>query len=130
MKNILLIILMLIEWSCASYTCKEYPTGRCQSVSSVYENSKKPNFLSQNESENEVKNQEAIKSKTTKVEKNQNQNLNSPLTAINFELVGKPIIKNPKVLRILINHWEDEDKDLNIGGHIYLRVEEAKWEIQ
>lgn len=113
-KIIFLFFLIFNLTGCAgSYTCNTYPTGKCQSVSKVYEKNKNKNYENRSDGEKEI---QTGKMKTSK-------------EVIQSTLLGSPILKEPKVLRVLLNYWEDDDKDLNMGGYIFVKVRDAEWEL-
>jgi hypothetical protein len=102
-------LLLLFLSNCATtYSCKTETAGKCQSISEVYDNLNKKSVL-------EVKNENTPN--------DQQINFKQPLE-------GSPILKEPKVLRVLLNYWEDEEKDLNLGGYVFVKVREAEWVIK
>ena len=48
---------------------------------------------------------------------------------LNYISPGDAILTAPKELRVLVTPWEDEDRDLNAGGYIYIRLGEPEWRI-
>jgi len=113
MKSLILfLILSAVFTGCSStYTCQKYPTGGCKTVSAVYKESNGANETNEN-------NQEEAK---TSVSVNKN--------AITNPLPNSPLLGTPEVLRVFINHWEDEEGDLHVGGHIFVKMKDAKWNI-
>jgi hypothetical protein len=106
------LLLLLTMVGCAgSYTCKEYPSGKCQSVSNVYDKTNKPSLP------------ESFPDSPRKPFNH------SESGVMSTTLLGAPILKEPKVLRVLMNYWVDEDQDLNLGGYLFLKLGEAEWHI-
>jgi hypothetical protein len=103
--RILLLMALVAFTSCAtSYSCKTDNLGKCQSVSEVFEHVK-----------NGEKRSESVEVRGKEV-------MDTPL-------LGMPVLKEPVVLRVLLNHWEDEDQDLVMGGYIFIKVRDAAWSI-
>ena len=101
--------------SSTQYSCGESPqSGQCQSLSSVY-----------NRTDGELYDYRNSKSKTDML------NFSSEHKhTVNFEHEGKtPLLSKPRVLRIFFNPFEDSDKDLNLGGYVYIRLSESEWQI-
>lgn len=112
--NILFILVLTLLGGCASYTCNEYPSGRCQSVSEVYEKTNR-------------RGGQATKTEIDKI--NSREEIKKGNEAIHTPLLGNPILKEPIVLRVLLNSWEDEDQDFIMGGYIFVKVKDAQWRI-
>lgn len=111
--RILIIVglLTLFLSSCATtYSCKTQTAGKCQSISEVYANVNKEG------DDNNLKSDDSSLKSVGKI-------LTQPLE-------GKAVLKEPKVIRVLLNYFEDEERDLNLGGYIFVKVEDAKWAIQ
>lgn len=108
MKLFYIILSVLFLQSCAtSYRCGEFPEGKCQNLSDVYRSSDKE--FSEDFTE--------IKASST-------------LNQILPPEEGLPIISQPKVLRVLFNKWIDKEGDLRLGGHMFIKIEDSKWQIQ
>lgn len=108
------MLLVNLGGCAGSYTCNEYPTGRCQSVSEVYDKTNKKRLGDSPKP-------------TEKLDLNQNSKKGDAV--LNSSLLGSPILKEPIVMRVLLNYWEDEDQDLNMGGYIFVKVKDSEWEI-
>lgn len=114
--RILIIVglLTLFLSSCATtYSCKTQTAGKCQSISEVYANVNKEDHSNDNNSN---------------IDSNKMENSGAQILAQPLE--GKAVLKEPKVIRVLLNYFEDEERDLNLGGYIFVKVEDAKWAIQ
>lgn len=111
MKKLFFVFLTLILTSCASseYSCSEFSIGGCTSISEVYKESGKEGYGAKKKKNN------------VQFKKEANSLKNS-----NEEGV---LLSAPKVIRIYMNKWEDQDGDLHIGGHIYLKIEGSVWKI-
>jgi len=116
MKSLILFLLLSAVLSACSstYTCQKYPTGGCKTVSAVY---KESNGATDTTDTNDNSQEES----KTSVSVNKN--------AISNPLPNSPLLGTPEVLRVFINHWEDEEGDLHVGGHIFVKIKDAKWNI-
>jgi hypothetical protein len=108
MRILMSIFLFSLVGCATSYTCQDYPTGKCQTVSKVYKRSKHP-----------LKGKKEVKVKQS----------NKGNKVIVNKLEGNPLLLKPKVIRIYINHWEDKEGDLHVGGYIFVKVKGAEWNI-
>ncbi|MDT1914065.1 TraV family lipoprotein, partial [Acinetobacter baumannii] len=43
--------------------------------------------------------------------------------------VGEPILTPPKTMRIFYTPFKDEQGDLNVGGYVYVQLNDAEWVI-
>ena len=43
---------------------------------------------------------------------------------------GLPLRTAPRVLRLWIKPWEDADGDLHDQGHVYLQIDDGRWQLQ
>lgn len=112
LKAICLVFTAILFQSCATtYKCGEFPEGKCQNVSDVYRKSlndhsaSDDNFSNLNSTKNISMSDDQLKD-------------------------GHPILSRPRVLRVLFNKWMDKDGDLNLGGYMFLKIEDSKWQIQ
>lgn len=48
-------------------------------------------------------------------------------TALAVPSAGDALLSRPRVVRVLILPWEDEDGDLHAGGYLYLRLDRGAW---
>lgn len=114
MKNFIFIICLLFLSSCATtYSCNTKTAGKCQSISEVYDNVDKDS--GHNSPSTEI-------AKENDLDSFKRFKLKEPLE-------GKAVLSEPQVLRVLLNYWEDEEKDLNLGGYVFVKVREAEWQI-
>lgn len=105
MNRLLVMILgLMFAVSCAStYQCQDFPAGKCQSVGEVYR-------------------QQQHASEQAPLMANVADVSQSPLE-------DRPLLQKPQVLRILVNNWIDEDRDLHVGGFIYVKLNDLQWEL-
>jgi type IV conjugative transfer system lipoprotein TraV len=124
MKKFSLICAILMLTGCAqNYTCGQFPSSGCQSVSTVYEKT--------NDGFHDYRKtlfDEKSEKKTVEKQKNsRNRRTGRTHQTLNYVTPGDPILAKPTVMRVLINAWVDQDKDLNSGGFIYLRLKDSEW---
>ncbi|MEJ3634468.1 TraV family lipoprotein, partial [Vibrio vulnificus] len=70
---------------------------------------------------------EEKKSKSGRKEENVAVNVGQAHRTLNYSTPGDPILTKPVTLRILFNSWQDNDKDLNAGGFVYIRLRDSEW---
>ncbi len=114
-KIILLFMFILTGCASSSFTCGEYPSGKCKSVSTVYK-----------ETQNDWVDYRKTNVTQKKNSKDFKLNLSKP-TPLSVPLAGKPLLSKPKILRILVTQWIDEDNDFNGGGYLYVKVRDSEW---
>lgn len=51
-------------------------------------------------------------------------------TALAVPLSGEALLSRPRVVRVLVLPWEDEDGDLHAGGYLYLRLDRGAWTLK
>ena len=118
-------VLLLGMVGCAdNFSCQAYPRNGCRPISAV--NANVDGGLADYRAELYAdENASASDSKAT------DASVAVPIAtanrALNYSHPGDPILSKPLVLRILVTSWEDEDKDLNAGGYIYVRVRDSEW---
>ena len=110
MKTLIIITGILLTGCASTYTCQDYPTGQCQTLSKVYKNSKKKESLMTKGEDEEI-------------------SISKNTIAIENPTIARPLLSRPKTLRIFVNHWEDEDGDLHVGGYIYVRFKDSLWKM-
>ena len=118
MKQLIMVavnVFLLILGGCATtYSCNTRTAGKCQTISDVYKH------VDKNPDESPERTQKELS--TEYGPKNGGERFKEPLA-------GKPILREPKVLRVLLNYWEDEEKDLNLGGYVFVKVRDVEWEL-
>lgn len=53
-----------------------------------------------------------------------------PAAALAVPSSGDALLSRPRVVRVLVLPWEDEDGDLNAGGYLYLRLDRGAWTLK
>lgn len=114
MKSLLLSIVALLALSaCASaprYACGvPNKTGDCRTVSKVFDDS--------------------LATAATPAIAAEPAPTLSP-TALAAPLSGEALLSRPRVVRVLVLPWEDEDGDLHAGGYLYLRLDRGAWTLK
>ncbi|MBF0315142.1 MAG: hypothetical protein HQK50_17480 [Oligoflexia bacterium] len=113
MRSFIILVMIIAMSGCATtYSCKTKSAGKCQSISEVYDNVNKDDS-DQEEKDEKEKNREWMRERRLK----------GPIE-------GNAILREPKVLRVLLSHFEDEEKDLNLGGYVFVKIRDSEWEIQ
>lgn len=51
------------------------------------------------------------------------------VTASVIQTAAKPVLAEPRVMRILVNAWEDEKGSLHMPGTIFTEVEHSRWSV-
>ena len=139
MRNgIWFILLTLMLTGCsAKYGCGLFPRTGCRPVSHVYSETNgelydyRKSYIPEDVSGNGV----AVDSgdglgggsssgKTSKTPK-----ISASGKTLSYISPGDAILTAPKELRVLVTPWEDDDRDLNAGGYIYIRLGEPEWRI-
>jgi len=108
-----LLLLILLSGCSTGYSCNTKTAGKCQSVSDVYKNVDKDGSVEEEKSE--VASISGVSS--------------GSINKLKEPIEGQAILSQPIVLRVLLNYWEDEDKDLNLGGYIFVKVRDAQWQM-
>lgn len=139
MKNLFLATLtgvVCLTSGCATqFTCGAFPEAGCQPVSDVYE---KSNDGFHDYRKDLFKKEKGTKSSSTKAkwagddkgptkEEKPYVRVGQAHQTLNYVSPGDVILTKPVTMRILINSWEDEAKDLNAGGFVYVRLRDAEW---
>ncbi len=138
----IIIIAAFILTACAPrYACKKtMPGKKCASLSEVYAEEV---LGVEGTKEDEVelkKNADAASSRTniengsTKkfplaVKQTSSEKIVNPVDIVEeMDYEEKyPILKPPKIIRIWISPWVDNNGDLNMGGYIYTEIQDKKW---
>ncbi|MFO1388301.1 TraV family lipoprotein [Cellvibrio sp.] len=131
MKIIPITLLLALLMSCSSnYSCGMFPHTGCKPVSRVYaENSKGLNDYRGSLTESNNKSDHGLDSKASAESKEININI-APVNSI-LEPVrsGTPLLSKPLIMRVYLTPWEDNDRDLNMGSFVYVRVRDAEWQL-
>ena len=126
MRNVVILILVAgFLGGCTKFSCGQFPQSGCQPVSHVYDRTNE-GFYDYRSTLNK------------KEEKSRNKGhrdhyfddrieVGDAHKAINHANPGDPILTKPVVMRVLFAPWEDNQKDLNIGGYVYLKIRDAEW---
>ena len=123
-KKLFLITGLAALQSCATdYSCTEdnYSSG-CKSVKAVYSKTgKKFHDTRLNEYNHKIADKQDFDQRELSIE------VSSVAKKSVSTITGKPILTRPKIMRILFNHWEDSERDLNAGGYVYIRLTDSEW---
>lgn len=110
---------LLLLAGCASpHSCGQFPQSGCQPVSSVNERTN-GEIYDYRKDFNNVKKSKS--SDVIEIKVGQSPN------ALNYAAPGDVILTKPLVLRVLVNVWEDQEKNLHGGGYVFVRVKESEW---
>lgn len=109
-SRLLFIVATLALTACASaprYACGvPNKTGGCRTVSKVFDDS--------------------VAMTATPATAAQPSPIPAP-AALAVPSSGDPLLSRPRVVRVLVLPWEDEDGDLHAGGYLYLRLDRGAW---
>ncbi len=111
MKAIIILGLLILSSCASTYTCQYNKAGRCETVSAIYDKSKHESSLKQSP------------------QTDQASEVKGPQSSVINPADKSPLLSKPKVLRLYMNHWEDEEGDLHVGGYMYIKVKDSSWEI-
>lgn len=122
-KALLMVLGFSVLAGCAtdSYTCGQFPESGCQPVSVVYKRTNDGFHDYRHDLYDEQK-REAKGGVDIRV--------GQAHKTMNYVSAGDPVLTKPVVLRILMDSYEDEQKDLIGGGFVYVRLRDAEWVIQ
>ena len=123
---LILISLLMLNGCAATYTCGQFPSSGCQSVSTVYEKTN-DGFHDYRKTLFDEENKKKVEKKKQK--NGQKLHVGKTHQTLNYATPGDPILTKPAVMRVLFNAWVDQEKDLNAGGFIYLRLRDSEWVI-
>lgn len=118
--SILTVLILLVSGCATNYTCSGVPDTPCRSISGVYNNTSGgvTDYRSEKEG-GEENNSEDSQSASI--------NISTSNNVLNYIDAGDHILTEPRILRGLIFPYEDESKDLIIGGYLYMRISEPQW---
>lgn len=120
-RGILGLILLALAGCNTNYSCGQFPQTGCQPISAVNEAVSgevydyRKDFYKKKEREN------------GDGQRNVAVNISAVPNALNYASPGDVILTKPLVLRVLIDSWEDENKNLHAGGYVFVRVKESEW---
>jgi len=138
-KNFLVVLLISMVSGCATnYSCSGYPDMPCASISGVYDRTKDGvtdyrATTGNSESKNSSSRKGISRGRHGGATHNHSSHENNVIqvakseTVLNYVAPGDPILSEPRILRGLFFPWVDDDKDLQAGGYVYLRISEPKW---
>jgi type IV conjugative transfer system lipoprotein TraV len=126
MKRAMGVAILLIGLAgCAdNFSCQAYPRNGCRPISAV--NANVDGGLTDYRA-GLYANENAESTSSESTEADSAVPVAQANRALNYAHPGDPVLSKPQVLRILVSSWEDEDKDLNAGGYIYVRVRDSEW---
>lgn len=131
-KHVCLIPLASLMIGCTTgyekdFSCSAFPSMGCTPTQVVFERSE--NEVHDYRLDSVAAEPEKKSRKARKAEKKQDVAVSSTDKAIDHAEPGDPVLTTPKNMRILFLPWEDKEKDLNIGGYVYVRLGEPEWKI-
>jgi len=138
MKYIIMIFGFIIINGCSTkYTCGDFPGGGCQPVSTAYGKTDgslddyRGDFYSGSKDPSEARSVDRYSSNDDFGDDEESEtvviNITPGKNSLSGIKPGNPILSKPITLRILLNQWEDKDRDLNGGGFIFIRLQDSKW---
>lgn len=113
-----------------TYTCGTFPESGCQPVSAAYEETNTGvadyrkefyNGTSSGKSSLENSNEQDDEYAKDIVAKHAKPSILTDMAP------GNPIIKERRVIRMLLNNWNDADNDLHSGEYIFMRIGDEEW---
>lgn len=133
MKSVILKMMVLsactsMIFGCTTeYTCGKFPDAGCQPISSAYEDTNSG-------VEDYRRDFYKGKGKTDVAESDEYSRdikvrMSKP-TLLTDMAPGNPIIKERRVVRMLLNNWRDQENDLHSGEYIFMRIGDEEWVTQ
>lgn len=119
------ILFCVFIGGCSKFSCGQFPSSGCQPVSHVYERTN-DGFHDYRAGLNQKRNSSSshhhhghhFDDKIRVGQAHRDINRASP---------GDPILTQPVIMRVLFAPWEDKQKDLNIGGYVYVKIRDGEW---
>lgn len=124
-KLIFMAIPFLLLTGCADqYSCGQFPESGCQPVSEVYSKTNQGFNDYRSTLFNKTDNTKKLDLPVSNMSTSSSSNVN-----VVDRLDDRAVLSKPVSMRVLINAYQDKDKDLNAGGYIYLIIKESEWVI-
>lgn len=128
MKNVIMALgcfwSLLLSIGCATeYSCGQFPSSGCQPISMVYEKTN-GNIYDYRKDLYEKSHREI----PTKKERRASA-ARSPIENIDRidSEQGEVTLKKPKILKVQLGNWVDEDKVLHSGGSLFIKIRDVEW---
>lgn len=130
-KFILVFVLMGAISGCAGkFSCGQFPRSGCQPVSSVYSKTNgELNDYRVGMNSKKASNRVNRHGRGSRKVNDTHVHVGVAQNAINKVIPGEVILTRPVVMRVLLNSFEDKEKDLNSGGFIYVRLRDSEWKL-
>jgi len=111
------------------FTCGEFPESSCQPVSEAYESTN--GELDEYDYRGQLFQDEPADTPHSKAHAMQTTlpviQIGNTTRAMNYAVAGDPIFSQPKILRVLVTEWIDDNNHFHGGSFVYLVVEDGKW---
>ncbi len=126
-----MVVLIALLQACASepkYACGAPEGVGCKPVSEVYELSYsegsggEDNLLQETDEQIPKETSDANVKKTAEKTADKPEHVAAPTVQ-----PGEPVLTPPRILRVWIAPWEDENRDLHSETYLYLRLEDGHW---